>query len=292
MIRTLFQLTLAAMLVSGLAYAEDKAPAAEKQPAADAAPDAPTEDSLKKKEKVRVLKPDELAGELIRLKTKADIKAELRIRTNSGRPVIFAGVIRNGKLIERIIDRRFVTQKSVGHPRAGVRIWWAGDSDGYIFFRYSNIETLTITGKLTAKERAEILRRLRAAKEGEVDAEAEAARKKAEAAQKLPDLEKLTVAEREKWLMARFNAAKGWTSHRYRDLKRKQVLEDKELSAEEAVFVKYFSALERARFRALRAQPTKKEKFAPRSGEKQPEQPGNDEQPEEPKADEPTEEES
>ena len=288
MMSKLLRLALATTLLTGGVYAQSEKAAPKQEPAA-AAKAAP---KLEKKEKIRVLKPEEVPGELVRLESKADIKAELKIKTIAGRPLVFKGVIRNGKLIERIVDRRFIQQKDVSHKRCGVRLWWSGNSDGYIFFRYSNIETLTITGKLTAKERAEILRRLRAAKEGEVDAEAEAARKKAEAAQKLPDLEKLTVAEREKWLMARFNAAKGWTSHRYRDLKRKQVLEDKELSAEEAVFVKYFSALERARFRALRAQPTKKEKFAPRSGEKQPEQPGNDEQPEEPKADEPTEEES
>lgn len=267
---------IAGALLAGLSHAQDAKPAetpseATQAKAKDASKTeeaiAKVADDLKKKEKIRVLKPDELASEIIRLKTKADIKAELNIRTAGGRPLVFKGVIRNGKLIERIVNRRFVTQKDVTHRHAGVRLWWSGNSDGYIFFRYANIQTVTITGKLTAKEREEILRRLRASDEEAKDPEEQKKLAAAAAAKLLPDLEKLTTVEREKWLMARFLTAQGWSSHRYRDLKRRQILEDKELSAEEAIFVKYFSVLEQARFRDLRTRPIKKEKFEPGSAE-------------------------
>ena len=163
----------------------------------------PTDDAtaLQKKEQVRVLKPEEVPGELMRLNTKADIKAEISIKTYSGRPVVFKGVIRNGKLIERIVDRRFVAQKDVSHGRSGVRLWWSGNNDGFIFFRYSNIKSVAITGKLTAKERAEIMRRLRAKREGE-DPEAAAKKAAATAAAKETELDKLSPNEREAWLMS------------------------------------------------------------------------------------------
>lgn len=291
---TLLRLMIAGALVTGLSHAQDAKPtigSATETPAVEpkavdtekadveeaesaedakkriAAADRRANQELKQKEKIRVLKPDEVAGEIIRLNTKADIKAELKIRTVAGRPLVFKGVIRNGKLIERIIDRRFVSQKDVWHRRCGVRLWWSGNSDGYIFFRYSTIETLTITGKLTAKEREEIIRRLRAARDAGEQTDEEKKKAAVAEAVKTPDLEKLTIGDREKWLMARFLTSNGWTSHRYRDLKRGQVLENLELSVEEATFVKYFSILERARFRDLRTQPTKKEEFEPGSAD-------------------------
>ena len=127
----------------------------------------------KGKDQIKVLKPKDIPAELVRLHTlrnKADIKAELTVMTSSGRPVAFKGVIRNGKLIERIINRRFIPQKNLEHPHCGVRIWWSGGSAGYIFFRYSVIKTLAITGQLTAKERREIMDRLKGNR-GKTDAE-------------------------------------------------------------------------------------------------------------------------
>ena len=223
----------------------------------------------KEKEERRVLRPEEVPGELMRLDSKADIKVELKIRTNSGRPVVFSGVIRNGKLIERIIDRRFVSQKSIGHPHCGVRIWWGGNSDGFIFFRFSSIETLTITGMLSAAERAEIMRRLRDRREGRKP-KAVARRKKDENlldAKALEKIENMDGAERSKFLMERFPAEAGWTSPRYRKLKRKKIIDDATLSPEEELFVKYFRQLEQARYHLLRDAPRKKEQFEPGSAD-------------------------
>jgi hypothetical protein len=232
----------------------------------------PTDDvtALREKEKVRVLKPEEVAGELLRLNTKADIKAEISIKTYSGRPVVFKGVIRNGKLIERIVERRFVAQNDVAHPRCGVRLWWSGDNDGYIFFRYTNIKSVAITGKLTEEERAEIMRRLRAKEAGE-DPDAAAKKAAAAADTKETEFDKLTPEQREAVLMARFPAEKGWTSHRYRDLKKKQVVDNVKLSSEEALFVKYFRVLEQARYRNVKIAATKKEEFEPGSADAKPE---------------------
>ncbi|MHC4955834.1 MAG: hypothetical protein ACYTGZ_18440 [Planctomycetota bacterium] len=272
---SLFNIAFGLSLLAAGALAQDAAPEeakkadAAKKPAAkeavDPAKPAPTGAAKAEKQPRRVLKPGEVAGEMLRIRTKADIKAELKIRTNSGRPVVFAGVVRNGKLVERIIDRRFVPQKDVTHPRCGVRIWWSGNSDGYIFFRYSTIETITLTGQLTAEERREIMRRLKAKREG---TEYEAAKKAAAAAEKkLPDLTRLSDKDREMYLLAHFPVKSGWTATRYRELKRKQIIENVELSPNEAVFVKYFRQLEDARFRELRDSTSGKEKFEPGSAE-------------------------
>jgi len=235
----------------------------------DAGPSATTAIAAAKKkaEERRVLKPSQIPGELVRLKSKADIKAELKIRTTPGRPaVVFKGVIRNGKLIERIVNSRFVAQNSVSHPRAGVRIWWAGNSDGYIFFRYSSIETISITGKLTAKERAEIMRRLQAKREGRDPDEVIKAAAELEA-KKFADIEKMSPRVRGEFLMARYPEGLGWTGKRFRELRRKKTLDDVKLPPEEELFVKYYRALEKVRYQALRTAAKKKEEFKPRSGD-------------------------
>ncbi|MEM8884908.1 MAG: hypothetical protein AAGD14_12625 [Planctomycetota bacterium] len=265
------RITLGLALIAGAAWAQES-PAGKESPglveevsADKPAPKQTDEKALATKEKVRVLKPQEVAGELLRLKTKADIKADIRIKNAPGRPaIVFKGVIRNGKLIERLVDRRFVPQKDVAHGRSGVRLWWSGNSDGYIFFRYSSIESVTITGKLTAKERAEILRRLRAGKSKQDEAKQAAAA----AEKKQLDLEKLTPAEREAYLMNKFPAEKGWTAHRYRELKKKEIVEEVKLPADESLFVKYYRVLERARYRNLKISTTDKEKFEPGSADR------------------------
>jgi len=268
----LTRIALMVALLAGWSMAQEKPPA-EADEGGSAKPiekpeAKPTDDAtaLKKKEQVRVLKPGEVPGELMRLKTKADIKAEISIKTYSGRPVVFKGVIRNGKLIERILSGRFVAQKDVGHGRSGVRLWWSGNNDGFIFFRYTNIKSVAITGKLTAVERAEIMRRLRAKKSGEDPAAA--AKKAAAAAEaKVTEIDKLSPAERESFLMARYPSEKGWPSHRYRELKRKQIIENVKLSTEDALFVKYFRVLEQARYRNLKIATTEKEEFEPGSAD-------------------------
>jgi len=274
-IRTVTVLALfAAGVVAQDAPAKETAKAAPKTEVPKAAaPEAeqaktPQPTKKKKKEPRRVLRPEEVPGELMRLNTKADIKAVLKIRTYAGRPVLFSGVIRNGKLIERLIDRRFVPQKTVGHPRCGVRIWWAGNSDGYIFFRYSTIETLTITGKLSAEERREIMRRLKAKREGRtLDEPKKDAPSNVLDAAHLEKIENMGNAEREAFLLTRFPPDKGWSPKRYRELKRSKIIDQVTLSPEQELFVKYFRQLEDARYQMLRDAPRKVEKFEPGSAE-------------------------
>jgi len=201
-------------------------------------------------EEVRVLAPQDMANEMARLKSKADIKAEISLITTEGRPIIFKGVVRNGKLIERIVERRFEVERDLDHPHCGVRLWWSGGSDGYIFFRYSAIKTISITGTLSESERAEIFRRLKAKREGKALPDEE--KQAAPVAETEPSLEKMSLAELEAHLMQRFSLEQGWDQKRFRDLKRRQLIENQLLNRDEAVFVQYFNVLAQVRFRDLK----------------------------------------
>jgi len=285
MLSKLSLIALCLALFAGVAPAQDapetgEAPTADDTAAPEAAPktDATTDKTdkteaggsqrvvkSKTKTEIKVLKPQDVPAELTRLnslRNKADIKAELTVMTSSGRPVAFKGVIRNGKLIERIIKRRFVPQKNLEHPHCGVRIWWSGGSAGYIFFRYSTIKTLAITGQLTAKERREIMARLRG---GNHQTEAE---KIAAAALKLEEsIGKMSPDELQAFMVRKYPYDKGWDHKRMRALKRKQLIENKVLTREEALFVKHFPVLVEAHFEALKRN-TKKIEIAPGSQKK------------------------
>ncbi len=214
-----------------------------------------------KKDKIRVLKPKDIPAELLRLKSKADIKAEITVRTSSGRPVVFKGVIRNGKLIERIIKHRFMPQKKLEHPRCGVRIWWSGGTDGFIFFRYSVIKSVAITGRLTDAERREIMRRLKAGRAGNKSA--------APKEEERIDLKlaKLTPAQLKTYLRSKYPYDAGWNHKKMRTLKRQKLIENKVLAAEEEVFVQYFAILVEAHFEDLKRR-TRKIEIEPGSEEK------------------------
>lgn len=229
---------------------EETAPASPEVSPEEGAPAAPAEvdrdavRSLDRNEKVKTLRPEEIpleVEEMGRLRSKADIKAEISLKTQSGRPVNFKGVIRNGKLIEILADKKFVPQASLEDPKCGVRLWWSGDSDGYIFFRYSNIQTITLTGKLTDEERREIERRLKARREGQKEPEKQATPIPDEEVE--ADLEKLSPDALKDLLLTRYPYNKGWNHDRLRDLNRQQVLESKVLSRDESIFVKYSQLL-------------------------------------------------
>lgn len=274
--RSLILTGLVLAATARLALAQDASPnanplpggvPAEKEIQDPAAPTVPTTPEVKPKEamsdqeavqavakdeKVKVLRPEEVPGEvaeIARLRSKADIKAEVTLRTTGGRPVTFKGVIRNGKLIERIIDKQFLPENGLDKTQCGVRLWWSGDSDGFIFFRYSMIQTLTLTGKLTDEERQEIMRRLEAKRAGK---EGEKAAAPAEQPVAETELEKLTPEELKQYLVSHFPYDMGWNHDKKRELSRKQVMENQALSREETIFLKYFNVLMQYHFEDLK----------------------------------------
>ncbi|MEE8106446.1 MAG: hypothetical protein V3T86_12995 [Planctomycetota bacterium] len=212
------------------------------RPATEIADDDDVVRAIGKTEKVRVLRPQDVPNELRRQKTRADIKAEVSLRVGKGLPVVFKGVIRNTKFIERLVKSRFVQQKDLKLRGCGLRLWWSGNSDGYIFFRYDAIDTLTVVGKLTAKERKALLERLRAKREGE---------QAAVGPKESIELEAMTPAERQAYLLAKYPYDKGWNHSKKRELSLKKILENQKLSAEDLTFLRYFHILAKARFEQL-----------------------------------------
>jgi len=268
MASTVTRWSTALVLLLAPAWAQDGSaqdqPAPDKQASADAAPksDRTPAQPGTPKEEIRVLQPQDVAAELLRLKSKADIKAEVTIVPLHGRAVIVKGIIRNGKLIERFDSRRFISPKNIDENDSGVRLWWVNNTAGWIFLRYAQIKTIALTGKLTAEERRKIMEALKARKNQDGDKP-----KTADGALPEPEIEKLTPRELEAYLLSHYPAEGGWTHKKLRELKRKQIIENQTLGREEAIFVQYFHALIKGRLRELKRSKRKVE-FEPGSENK------------------------
>jgi len=256
------------MLCVSIAAQEPPPVQPEKQASAGA--EAPQGDVVSKDKdgedvELKVLKPSDVPAEAMRIekrKSKADIKCELTITPTHGREVTVKGVIRNGKLIERFAGRDFVQDPNIEHPQCGVRIWWVDNTSGWIFLRYSQIQTIALTGVLTAEEKRQIMDALRA-KEQKKEEE----RKAKEAAKLDEELLKMTSAELEAYLLREYPQDQGWTSDKLRALKKKQLIDNQPLTREESIFVSNFPTLIKARLKELRREKDKTE-FVPGSADK------------------------
>jgi hypothetical protein len=256
------------------AEAPKQAATGAEQPKGDEATDADAE--------VKVLKPTDVPAELLRIekrKSKAEIKCEVQITPPHGRPVMVKGVIRNGKLIERFAGRDFVQDPNIEHPQCGIRLWWVDNTSGWIFLRYSQIDTIALTGILTAEEKQAIMEALR------VKAEKKQEDQRAIEASKLDEeLLKMSPAELEAYLLREYPQDQGWSSEKLRELKKKQLIDNQPLTRQESVFVTHFPTLVKARLKELKREKDQV-KFEPGSADKpadpaQPGQPRESAQPE------------
>jgi hypothetical protein len=222
---------------------------------------------------VKVLKPGDVPAELVRIekrKTKAEIKCEVTITPTHGRPVTVKGVIRNGKLIERFAGRDFVQDPTIEHPQCGIRLWWVDNTSGWIFLRYSQIDTIALTGVLTAEEKQAIMEALRVKEEKKKEDQ-----RAVENAKLDEELVKMSSADLEAYLLREYPQDQGWTSERLRELKKKQLIDNQPLTRQESVFVTHFPTLVKARLKELKREKDKVE-FEPGSADKpaDPAQPG------------------
>lgn len=244
------------------AGAEAPKPEAPKADAAGA--EAPKPEGAEASE-VKVLKPDDVPAELLRIekrKSKADIKCEVTITPTHGREVTVKGVVCNGKLIERFAGRVFVTDPTIEHPQCGVRLWWVDNTAGWIFLRYSQIRTIALTGILTAEERQKIMEALRV-KEQKKEED-----KKAEEAEKLEEeLLQMSALDLEAYVLREYPQEQGWNHEKLRDLKKKQLIDNQPLTRQESIFVSYFPVLIKARLKELKREKDKVE-FEPGSADK------------------------
>lgn len=114
------------------------------------------------------------------------IRSHVRVQVRLKNGNRLRGVVKDGKLVERVNGLRFV-QADAKDRGAGIRLWYTGGSQNYVFVPFASLSSYQILERLSAKELADIETRMRMeesrqAQERQQRAE-EAERRKAEIAQ-------------------------------------------------------------------------------------------------------------
>ena len=93
----------------------------------------------------------------------AVVKANVRVTVRLNNGSRLKGVVKNGRFIERIDGREFVRVAERG-PDAGLRIWYSGGTNSYMFLPYTSVRNYKIGKKLTDAEVAEIAAEIESAR--------------------------------------------------------------------------------------------------------------------------------
>lgn len=107
----------------------------------------------------------------------AHVRVSMRLKNGNK----LTGVVKDGRLVERVDGMRFV-EASAAERGAGVRLWYCTGGRDFVFVQFSDLAEYTILQKLTAKQIEEIERDLQVAAERRAAEEAarEQARKQVE----------------------------------------------------------------------------------------------------------------
>lgn len=223
------------ILTAGLAAQQPQpAPVVEPRPVpAPAEPASKTKDEVIA-EKIARMRKMLREGKLVR----SHVRVTVRL-TNGNK---LKGVVKDGKLIERVDGLRFVTAEA-GAEGAGIRVWYYDDTSSYIFLPYDRIQRYwvgerltddqvkTIEAELVAREEVAAKRYAELAAERARERRAEAERKAREAEKPAPaqpaanPLDALDDAE-SKRLMAiftEFPPSEGWGPEKKREIEVRRI---------------------------------------------------------------------
>jgi len=97
----------------------------------------------------------------------AHVRVSMRLKNGNK----LTGVVKDGRLVERVDGMRFV-DASAAERGAGVRLWYCTGGRDFVFVQFGDLAEYTILQKLTAKQIEEIERDLQVASERRVAEEA------------------------------------------------------------------------------------------------------------------------
>jgi hypothetical protein len=159
---------------------------------------------------------------------RSSVRVKVRLRNGSK----LAGVVKNGRFIERVDGLDFVPA-DLQTAGAGLRVWYTNNTNSFIFLPYADVAHYRIGERLTSEEIAQIEERIRKAQREAAARRREvlAARRAQQGAQQAKPGEKqdekkvdepeLTPEQRQ--LLADFPPSEGWGTERMRDIEVKKI---------------------------------------------------------------------
>ena len=183
-----------------------------------------------------------------------------------------SGVVKDGKLVERVDSLRFV-EAQAGEAGAGIRLWYSGSGRNYVFVPFADFAEYEVLQRLTNKQLADLEREMQVeekravpvtqksdaelATDGNGDKPATPAGEGAVASAKAPaagagatasDKDKDKEAQQRRWyaLLSAYPPKEGWNRAKRDEIARRFVVIGARPSATEQKFVDEFADWEKA----------------------------------------------
>ena len=160
------------------------------------------------------------------------------------------GVAPQGIKIERLVGGRFLPSKDVRELKAGIRVWYYRDLDGYLFLEHRQVASVEVLDRLTPEQSKELSDAMAAGRRGRDDAR-RAATLARRAAESRPTPEEgdepapkpeapKPLSETDMAVLAQFPPEEGWTPEKFGELKRRSIVLHVYPNANEQAFLDGF----------------------------------------------------
>jgi len=131
------QALIVASLFAGLALAQQPSPGAEPKPTPKSTAGSKTD------KRARSMRREIVEGQVLTSHVK------VRVRLQNGNRL--EGVVKDGKLVERVNELRFVTAQAK-EDGAGIRIWYTDNTRSYIFVPFESLASYQILERISPKD--------------------------------------------------------------------------------------------------------------------------------------------
>ncbi len=175
------------------------------------------------------------------------------------------GVAPQGVKNERLVGGRFLPSDDTRAPKAGIRVWYYRELDGYLFLEQKQVAKVEVLDRLSSEQSKELADAMAAGRRGRDDARRAAAlaRRAAESRPapeegdepEAPPLKPAPLTEAELAILTRFPPEEGWTPEKFGELKRRSIVLHVYPNANEQAFLDEFESWREAfgRWSALEA---------------------------------------
>jgi hypothetical protein len=134
---------VAAPLLAGLAIAQQPTPSPSAEPKPAEKPAEKPASGVRSEQRARSMRREIEEGQVLTSHVK------VRVRLQNGNRL--EGVVKDGKLVERVNELRFVAAQAKERG-AGIRIWYTGDTRSYIFVPFESLASYQVMERISPDE--------------------------------------------------------------------------------------------------------------------------------------------
>ncbi len=176
-----------------------------------------------------------------------DSKPDLHVQVKLLNGAAITGIALGGRLVERHVRGLFKESQDSADRRAGIRVYYYRNANGFIFLPYRTIKQVHVLGELT-QEQKEALEKVVAAAERQ-EARTRTSSTPTVGTKPTPG----RLSEKERQLLTRFDPSKGWSAKRYGEIQRRRIVLKRQPTELEDEFCTFYLEWEAAYKKLLSA---------------------------------------